>query len=757
MIRVRGLSSTGVVTVDGVDTVASNARAGRWGRRWWVVVVGLALAAGLAGGLYQWQRVQQGEAQRLRAIEQVAKLVRLYASNPPRDALPGAGFDLKPVFVAIVGAAQTDPGHAQALALLSEGKAQAAAARLKQSADRLAGEGADGARRAAEVYRWLGYVTLLGSPRDAAAAFARAAELEPEHEQIRFWLGWSNLVAGRHSAAADAYRMVLARPAGAVAGGQIVWSRIGLGDIARGAGKLGVAVGEYRQAEAAISAMSPGAVGDVETGRLKAAVGGRLGHALLAGGNVAGALEGFDKARDGIAMLAKADAENAAVMRDLGLVEADRATGLIAAGRLGEAMVSLRASLEAFKGLAAAKPDDGGRQRDLAVALVRLGDAQRNTGKLDIAFASYSAAHEITVVQATGRNRSKGGVDWQRDLAISYERLGDVEMARANPANALSHYEALGNLADALARAAPDRPALMRLRFLAKIKIGNAKSVLRDLAGAAQSFEAARTFAMQLAEQDPANAQWQRDMLLAQSKLGDGYEMAGRRAEAIRAYHAGYQTAKRLSEKDTANVELKRDLSVLTSKAGSIMLGLGNAAVAARLFGESLQIREGLAALDPGNVTWQRDLANAYGRLGEVMLAVNEVAQAVQLVGKNHDIVRRLASSDPSNGSLQLDLALVYERQANVLRAGRDRDGALAAYERCAAIYTALLKANPGNTSVLVASTVPMIWIGELDEARRKANFEKALAILKALDAQGRLETRRRGNIGYLQRRLAAQ
>jgi len=79
---------------------------------------------------------------------------------------------------------------------------------------------------------------------------------------------------------------------------------------------------------------------------------------------------------------------------------------------------------------------------------------------------------------------------------------------------------------------------------------------------------------------------------------------------------------------------------------------------------------------------------------------------------------------------------------------------ARAAFERALAIYEALLRSNPENTYFLVSSTVPLMRLGDLDPDRRKAYFERALKILKDLDAAGRLEPRRKGAIDWLESRL---
>jgi len=132
----------------------------------------------------------------------------------------------------------------------------------------------------------------------------------------------------------------------------------------------------------------------------------------------------------------------------------------------------------------------------------------------------------------------------------------------------------------------------------------------------------------------------------------------------------------------------------------------GNLAEALKSFRDGLAIRDRLAQADPGNAGWQRDLAVSHERMGDVQRDLNHPAEAQT------------------------------------------------AFEQALAIYESLLMSNPENTYFLVSSTVPLMRLGDLDPNRRKAYFERALKILKDLNAAGRLEPRRKGSIAWLESRL---
>ena len=98
------------------------------------------------------------------------------------------------------------------------------------------------------------------------------------------------------------------------------------------------------------------------------------------------------------------------------------------------ALASYQASLAIRDRLAKSDPGNAGWQRDLSVSYEKVGDVQVAQGNLPAALASYQASLAITDRLAKS---DPGNADWQRDLSVSYERVGDVQVAQGNlPARA---------------------------------------------------------------------------------------------------------------------------------------------------------------------------------------------------------------------------------------------------------------------------------------------------------------------------------
>ena len=122
-------------------------------------------------------------------------------------------------------------------------------------------------------------------------------------------------------------------------------------------------------------------------------------------------------------------------------------------------------------------PGNADWQRDLSVSFNKIGDVQSARGNLDAALRAYQDSLAIPEKLAA---QDPGNTEWQRDLSVSFERIGDVQRARGNLDAALKAYQ------DSLA--------------------------IRE----------------KLAAQDPSNTEWQRDLIVSNVKLAEVAEKASR-------------------------------------------------------------------------------------------------------------------------------------------------------------------------------------------------------------------------------------
>jgi tetratricopeptide (TPR) repeat protein len=87
--------------------------------------------------------------------------------------------------------------------------------------------------------------------------------------------------------------------------------------------------------------------------------------------------------------------------------------------------------------LATSDPGNAYRQRNLSVSYNKVGDVQVARGDMAGALKSYRDSLAIFERLATS---DPGNAGWQRDLSVSYNNVGDVQVAQGNLPEALKSY-----------------------------------------------------------------------------------------------------------------------------------------------------------------------------------------------------------------------------------------------------------------------------------------------------------------------------
>jgi tetratricopeptide (TPR) repeat protein len=185
--------------------------------------------------------------------------------------------------------------------------------------------------------------------------------------------------------------------------------------------------------------------------------------------------------------------------------------------------------------------------------------------------------------------------EWQRDLSISYNKIGDVLSAQGKLEEAITAY--------------------------------------RDSLGIAK----------RLAAQDPSNAQWQHDLSISYERIGDVLSAQGKLEEAVTAYRDSLDIRQRLAAQDPSNAQWQRDLSVSYNKIGDVLRAQGKLEEAVTAYRDSLGIAKRLATQDPSNAQWQTDLVVSYWKLAQILGGLAETnAEARALLEQGLAILYRL-------------------------------------------------------------------------------------------------------------------
>ena len=190
---------------------------------------------------------------------------------------------------------------------------------------------------------------------------------------------------------------------------------------------------------------------------------------------------------------------------------------LIATGNRAAALTRAQEQLRVAQVRVDTEPSNVGFQRDLSVSYSKLGDLAQAAGDAAVARDWYMQGLEIArrLVQA-----DPGNVQFQRDLSVSYERLGDLAQAAGDAAAARDWYMQGLEIRRRLAQADPGNVQFQRDLSISYDRLATL-SIVRDPAEARRLWQAARDIVRRLAEIDSSNASYASDLGYYDARLAE--------------------------------------------------------------------------------------------------------------------------------------------------------------------------------------------------------------------------------------------
>ena len=346
--------------------------------------------------------------------------------------------------------------------------------------------------------------------------------------------------------------------------------------------------------------------------------------------------------------------------------------------------------------LAADAPSNFAWQRELALSYDQLGDLLLTQGRLEQALAGYRASRAIAVRLAAA---DADNDDRQRDLALSAVKVGDAHFAQGQLDDALASYHVGLAIGERLAAADRTNTRTQHGVLLAQLKIGDVLRLQGELDAALGGYRESRAIAERLVAADPANPEWQRALAYTHRKLGDALAQAGAADEALASYRAGFVIAERHAALDSSAARWRSELGLTHERIGVLLEARGAFIAALAEYRASLAIAGRLAAADPIDDGRQRDLALAHEHVGDVLRALGDLAGARAAYETKRVIISRLAAADPDNSGWQYELGTSQARIGFVLEAQGEFAAALAEYEACLAIVRRFAAADPDNAA----------------------------------------------------------
>ncbi|WP_246277671.1 tetratricopeptide repeat protein [Phytohabitans rumicis] len=390
------------------------------------------------------------------------------------------------------------------------------------------------------------------------------------------------------------------------------------------------------------------------------------------------------------------------------------AQALLNTGNIDAAITRYRSALQLVEERVQADPGNAQAQRDLGISYERLGDLSQAVGDTEQAERFY---RDSLAIRERFAQADPGNAEAQRDLGISYERLGLLSQAVGDTEQAERFYRDSLAIRERFAQADPGNAEAQRDLGISYERLGDLSQAVGDTEQAERFYRDGLAIRERLAQADPGNAQAQRDLSISYERLGNLSQAVGDTKQAERFHRDSLAIAQRLAQADPGNAEAQRDLSIAYNKLGDLSRAVGDTEQAERFYRDSLAIRERLAQADPGNAEAQRDLGISYERLGNLSQAVGDTKQAERFHRDSLAIRERLAQADPGNAEAQRDLSVSYNKLGDLSQAVGDTEQAERFYRDDLAIAQRLAQADPGNAQAQRDLSVSYNKLGDLSQA----------------------------------------
>jgi len=328
------------------------------------------------------------------------------------------------------------------------------------------------------------------------------------------------------------------------------------------------------------------------------------------------ALESYQKAVEIYQTLIAQPAVDAALRRALAQTFDRIGKILYHRGETATALQYYQQALKISQDLVEEYPDNLDFQHDLSVSDSNVGDIYQTRWDLveSLRYYQHALAIRRRLVDAEPHQAM-----FQRDLAVTYDKLGDVAMAMYDKPGddamirdsflekALTHYEQAFELRKPLRDAEPHQAMFQRDLAVTYDKLGDVAMAMYDkpeydvMAGnsllekALTHYEQALAIRTQLRKVEPQDAQAHRDLTFSYTKIGDAVRVRDGLAEALRYYQRALPLQQDLVTKDQTNTQDRRRLASMLKRAAELAHSVGQTPTARDYMTQALALLGPLA------------------------------------------------------------------------------------------------------------------------------------------------------------------
>lgn len=322
------------------------------------------------------------------------------------------------------------------------------------------------------------------------------------------------------------------------------------------------------------------------------------------------------------------------------------------ARRRGETDLSRRLQLEALghhRDLAAADPERTEWQEALALNLVKIGDLDKEAGRIEPALERYREALRIDQALSDRHPRDPHLLD---NLFWDHHRLAMValESGLADPA---PHFARLRPLADRALALDPNRTSSLALRYQANHALQAWAEARGDDEEAIRLARIAAADARELVAREPGRTNYLQKLLLAQRGLASALTGNGRPAAALVQLDQALATAEHLVEAEPEVLDFVHDLELTRLVRARLMIELGRLDLAEQEVAAVAELADRLAAAGKDNFDYASTPAVARSLRAELRLAQGRREEAAADARAALRILRESSLEGPRSDRLE--------------------------------------------------------------------------------------------------------
>jgi eukaryotic-like serine/threonine-protein kinase len=294
-------------------------------------------------------------------------------------------------------------------------------------------------------------------------------------------------------------------------------------------------------------------------------------------------------------------------------------------------------ALQYLDRLSAEAKTDASLQRELAVGYEKIGDVQgqprqANLGDPVGAAVSYKKALAIRESLAAA-DPSDLGV--RRELAPNYGRLSDLLWTTGDPHSAIEYSQKGLALASALSQAKNATTADQMMFPTYRMDYGYKQVMIgTDRAAGLENIRNGAAALEQILSRDPANQRARRTLGLAYSRLADilADDDAGH-TEAMALYKKAIAVKEPLVQSDRNNVEIQRLITYDKFGLGQLLANMNQYDAALERDREALSEFQEYAKADPQNAQLRQDIGRVRQQMGLTFFNHGQPALALEQLG----------------------------------------------------------------------------------------------------------------------------